>query len=285
MPLDTDCSVELSLPSSPDLARVERALDHLAPGVPVVGLTDNHAGRARLSPLAAISACVRRGVRPVVHLSCRDRNWLGLRQQVLGAAALGASGILVVRGDEVPGQRVPGVAVTEVLRQIPEWVAPRPVWRGAVVNPFADPTRELRLLERKVAAGIDFLQTQMVFDPDRLDRFLDAASGIVPPQVPIFASLGLLRSERMLRFVSTRLPDCPIPPALAHRIEGGEGRAVARELAAAIGSRPAVRLHVIPLGAEAEVRRVVRAFRAARRSARSGDRVLAAAQPGPGSPA
>ncbi|HUY96712.1 MAG TPA: methylenetetrahydrofolate reductase [Verrucomicrobiae bacterium] len=272
MPDTADCSVELSLPVRPDLTRVARALDDLAPAIPVVGLTDNHAGRARLSPLAAVPTCLRRGVRPVVHLSCRDRNRLGLRQQAVGAAALGASGILVVRGDPVPGQPRGPESVIEVLRRLPDWTAPDPCLRGAVVNPFAPAPRELRLLEAKVAAGVDFLQTQMVFDLAALDRFLDRVDGIVPQRVPIFASVGVLRSERMLEFVRGRLRDCPIPDGPAVRIRAGAGVELAIELARAIGERPRLRLHVIPLGAEATVRRIARAYRGAR---------AGAAEPGP----
>ncbi|MGH7610917.1 MAG: methylenetetrahydrofolate reductase, partial [Candidatus Dormibacteria bacterium] len=158
-------SAELSMPRGADLAPVHRALGHLVGVVNLVGLTDNHMGRARLSPLAAIPDCLALGLRPVLHLSCRDRNLLGLQQQVAGAAAMGAAGVLVVRGDG-SASIVPsiGLRTTDVLRLVPEWCAPRRLLRGAVVNPFADPRRELRLLERKVAAGLDFLQTQMVFD-------------------------------------------------------------------------------------------------------------------------
>ncbi len=264
MPDTADCSVELSLPQRPDLDRVARALDDLAPAIPLVGLTDNHAGRARLSPLAAIPTCLRRGMRPVVHLSCRDRNELGLRQQAVGAAAMGASGLLVVRGDPVPGLAHGGPSVITLLGRLPEWTAPTSPQRGAVVNPFAAPHRELRLLERKVAAGVEFLQTQMVFDLDGLDRFLQRADSLVPAGVPIFASVGILRSARMLTFVRDRLRDCPVPDGAAARIIAGEGVELAAELAAAVGQRPRVRLHVIPLGAEAAVRRIARAYRVAR---------------------
>ncbi|HVA21948.1 MAG TPA: methylenetetrahydrofolate reductase [Candidatus Micrarchaeia archaeon] len=267
MPATADCSVELSLPLRPDLGRVLRALDDLAPAIPVVGLTDNHAGRARLSPLAAIPTCLRRGVRPVVHLNCRDRNRLGLRQQAVGAAAMGASGILVVRGDPLPDQPGIGVSVLEVLQRLPAWTAPDPLPRGAVVNPFAPVRREMALLERKAAAGVEFLQTQMVFDLDALDRFLLRVDQVVPTAVPIFASVGVLRSERMLTFVRERLRDCPIPEPAARRIRAGEGVELATELAAAIGARPRLRLHVIPLGAETAVRRIARAYRSQRSAA------------------
>jgi hypothetical protein len=76
--------------------------------------------------------------------------------------------------------------------------------------------------------------------------------------------VGILRAARNLDFVLRAVPDCPIPAGLAKRIREGEGVAVARELAAEIGSRPGMRLHVIPLGAERHARDVVESFDTAR---------------------
>jgi len=250
------------------LAPVRRALTNLAGAVHLVGLTDNHMARARLSPLAAIPDCLALGLRPVLHLSCRDRNQLGLHQQVSGAAAMGAAGVLVVRGDRRGGPAVEAaMRPTEVLRLVPEWAAPQRVLRGAVVNPFAERSRELRLLERKAEAGVDFVQTQMIFDMASFDSFLEDASSVLPAEVGIFASVGILRSRRNLDFVRHSIPDCPVPEGLAERIQRGEGVEVATALAAEIGRRPGLRLHVIPLGAERHALEIVEAFDRARATA------------------
>ena len=261
-------SAELSMPKGADLRSVHRALGNLAGAVHLVGLTDNHMGRARLSPLAAIPDCLAFGVRPVLHLSCRDRNQLGLQQQVAGAAAMGAAGVLVVRGDRSGGPAVESaMRPTEVLRLVPEWAAPKRISRGAVISPFADRGRELRLLERKVEAGVDFVQTQMVFDLDRFDDFLRDLGSVLPTETVVFASVGILRSGRNLDFVRRAVPDCPVPDHLADRIRLGEGVVVATELAGEIGQRPGLRLHVIPLGAERHTRQIVDAFDRSRTSA------------------
>jgi len=249
------------MPRGASLVLVQRALTHLNGAINLVGLTDNHMGRARLSPLAAIPDCLRFGLRPVLHLSCRDRNQLGLHQQVAGASALGAAGVLVVQGDRRGGLAVDSaMRATEVLRLVPEWAAPNRLLRGAVVNPFAERSRELALLERKVAAGVDFIQTQMVFDLALLDDFLKDAGSVLPPQVGVFASVGILRAARNLEFVRRSIPNCPVPEVLATRIRDGGGIGVACELAAEIGRHPGLRLHVISLGAERHVREVVEAF-------------------------
>ena len=166
MPSSALTSAEISLPSTADAARVRERIAVLADTVDVVGLTDNHAGESRMSPLAAVALAREQGVKTVVHVSCRDRNRLALQSQVVGAAALGSEGVLCLYGDPVEGvARVKDLTTTTLIAAAKQWAAPEELAVGAVVNPFApDIDRELRLLERKVDAGVDFVQSQMVFD-------------------------------------------------------------------------------------------------------------------------
>ena len=151
----------------------------LADTVDLVALTDNHAGEARMSPLAAVALAREQGVRTVVHVSCRDRNRLALQSQVVGAAALGAEGVLCVQGDPVTDvPRVRDLTATALIRNVQEWSAPQSIAVGAVVNPFADDLdRELALLERKLDAGAEFVQSQMTFDLSALTTFFERAAG------------------------------------------------------------------------------------------------------------
>src|SRR5918912_150276 len=103
MPLSALTSAEISLPGAPDAIRVRDRIAALADTVDVVGLTDNHAGLARMSPLAAVALAREQGVATIVHVSCRDRNRLALRSQIVGAAALEAEGVLCLFGDPVAG--------------------------------------------------------------------------------------------------------------------------------------------------------------------------------------
>src|SRR3954453_1585950 len=158
MPSSALTSAEISLPSTADAARVRERIAVLADTVDVVGLTDNHAGQSRMSPLAAVALAREQGVGTIVHVSCRDRNRLALQSQVAGAAALGAEAVLCMQGDPVPGiEHVGDITATQLIANASAWAAPRPLAVGAVVNPFAeDVERELRLLRRKVAAGAIF---------------------------------------------------------------------------------------------------------------------------------
>src|SRR5919112_3222882 len=139
MPLEALILAEISLPPKPDALRVRERIALLADTVDIVGLTDNHAGQPRMSPLAAVALAREQGVRTVVHVSCRDRNRLALQSQVVGAAALGAEGVLCVQGDPVnDAPRVRDLTATALIRNVKEWAAPQSMAVGAVVNPFAD---------------------------------------------------------------------------------------------------------------------------------------------------
>ena len=265
MPLTSLTSAEISLPGTADAARVRDRIAALADTVDVVGLTDNHAGQARMSPLAAVALAREQGVATVVHVSCRDRNRLALRAQVMGAAALGSEGVLCLYGDRVKDvPRVKDLTATALISEAHEWGRPHNLAVGAVVNPFAeDLDREVRLLERKLAAGATFLQSQMVFDVEALRGFFDRTSHLLA-DVRVYAGVALLRNRRMADF-ARGLPGCVLSDAAYRQICAGGRVQLAIELAAALAEVPGVdALHVFPLGAENDTREVAATFRTAR---------------------
>ena len=265
MPRTALVSAEISLPGRPEALRVRERIAALADVVDVVGLTDNHAGQARMSPLAAVALAREQGVSTIVHVSCRDRNRLALRSQVVGAAALGSEGVLCVYGDPVgETPRVKDMTATELIGAARQWAEPHDLAVGAVVNPFAvDQDRELRLLERKVLAGAEYVQSQMVFDVDVLAAFLERAADLLHG-VRFYAGIALLRDEQMANR-ARRLPGTLVSDAAVRRIAAGGGIELAHELALQLAEMPAVdALHIFPLGAEAATRPIAAAFRTAR---------------------
>ena len=267
MPLDALTSAEISLPATPDATQVRERIAVLSRHVDLVGLTDNHAGRPRMSPLAAVALAREQGVATVVHVSCRDRNRLALRSQVVGAAALGSEGILCLYGDPVPGvPRVRDYTTTRLLADARDWAAPADLALGCVADPFRpDVEAELALLGRKVAAGADFVQTQMVFDPAGLAAFLEqAAEGGKLGDCRVHASVPVIRTARMVEILNQTLP-CPLPEKSAAQIAAGGGIDLAVETAMTLAGLERVHaLHVMSWGSEAQAGHVAAAFRAAR---------------------
>ena len=130
MSLTALTSAEISLPTEADGARVSDRIAVLADTVDAVGLTDNHAGQPRMSPLAAVALAREQGVGTIVHVSCRDRNRLALQSQVVGSAALGAEAVLCMQGDPVPGiARVADMTATQLIASALAWSA-RTRWRS-----------------------------------------------------------------------------------------------------------------------------------------------------------
>jgi methylenetetrahydrofolate reductase (NADPH) len=218
-----------------------------------------------MSPLAAVALAREQGVATIVHVSCRDRNRLALQSQVVGAAALGSEAVLCLYGDPVDeAPRVKDLTATALIGEVKGWTAPHKLAVGAVVNPFApDLDREIRLLERKLAAGADFVQSQMVFDVPALQRFLERTADLLD-EVTFYAGVALLRSARMADH-ARRLPGCLIPDAAHRRISMGGGIDLARELSTQLAAVAGVdALHIYPLGAETTTREVAGCFRSAR---------------------
>jgi methylenetetrahydrofolate reductase (NADPH) len=267
MPLDALTSAEISLPATPDATQVRERIAVLSRHVDLVGLTDNHAGRPRMSPLAAVALAREQGVATVVHVSCRDRNRLALRSQVIGAAALGSEGILCLYGDPVPGvPRVRDYTTTRLLAEARDWAAPFDLALGCVADPFRpDVEAELALLGRKVAAGADFVQTQMVFDPAGLAGFLEqAAEGGKLGGCRVHASVPVIRTTRMVDILNQTLPT-RIPERVAAQIAAGGGIDLAVETAMVLAGLDRVHaLHLMSWGSEEQAGQVAGALRAGR---------------------
>src|ERR687896_744175 len=225
MPLDALTSAEISLPATPDASQVRERIAVLSRHVDLVGLTDNHAGKPRMSPLAAVALAREQGV-----------------------------------------PRVRDYTTTRLLAEARDWAAPAELALGCVADPFSpDREAELALLGRKVAAGADFVQTQMVFDPAALADFLDrAAEGGKLGDCRVHASVPVIRTARMVDILNQTLP-CQIPEKPAAQIAAGGGIDLAVETAMTLAGLDRVHaLHVMSWGSEEQAGQVAAAFRAAR---------------------
>jgi len=266
MSIDALTSAEISLPATPDATRVRERIAILARHVDLVGLTDNHAGKPRMSPLAAVALAREQGVATVVHVSCRDRNRLALRSQVIGAAALGSEGVLCLYGDPVPGvPRVRDYTTTRLLAEAKAWAAPHDLALGCVADPFAvDGEAELALLGRKVAAGADFVQTQIAYDADAMGEWAEAVrSRGIFERMFVLVGVAPPRSARSLRYMRDHLPGVVVPDEVVPRVEqaddpAAEGVRLTVEVVKRLREIPGVAgVHVIGLGREVPVRRVI----------------------------
>lgn len=247
--------------------------------VDAINVTDNQGANMRISPLAAAAILLQAGVEPIFQLTCRDRNRLALQSDLLGAAALGITNILALTGDHLSfGDHREGKAVFDLdsvqlltsiqrlesgfdmsgkkLEGTPQFFA------GAAAAPEAEPF-ELTLykLGKKAAAGAQFLQTQAIFNPEKLDRFSHA---VAPLGVKVIAGILLLKSAAMARYINRNIPGLTIPEEIIQELESSvdpsaTGVEIACRLARAV--KPCVNgIHIMAMGREEIIPKIVNAL-------------------------
>jgi 5,10-methylenetetrahydrofolate reductase len=241
-------------------------------GVTAINVTDNQGANMRTSPVAAAAVLARAGYEPVLQLTCRDRNRMALQSELLGAALLGVENLLLLSGDhpsfgDHPETRpvfdLDSIHLLQVACDLGRGfdMAGKPLCQspvffpGAAAMPEAEPFELIfHKYRKKVLAGARFFQTQAVFDPDKLERFMTAAR---PLGVPVIAGVLLLKSARMCRFLNAHIPGVHVPEPLVQRMEKAsdplaEGVAIAREVVAA--ARTCCQgAHIMALGQEKRI--------------------------------
>jgi methylenetetrahydrofolate reductase (NADPH) len=268
---------EVAPPRGSDTAAMIASARTMASVCDVINVTDNQGASLHMASLAASRALLDAGIEPVFQQTCRDRNRLALQSDLLAAWSLGLENLLVVTGDDPRSGdhpqakgvfdidstqllKVAGVMNEGVDMLGRDIAGATGFFLGAAAFPEAEPwdVQEARMLE-KIAAGARFLQTQAVFDVDKLARATAAAHAA---GAKVIAGVLLLRSPRVIDFVNDRLAGLMVPAPIAERIRGAadpaaEAIALATEtVAAARGICDGV--HIMPLGLDEAVERIVR---------------------------
>jgi methylenetetrahydrofolate reductase (NADPH) len=231
-------TAELLTVNAGGLEAVRERFEPYADWVDAVNATDNTAAHAHASPLAVAIALQQLGMEPVMQLVCRDRNRLALEAEIAGAGLHGIENIScltgddVTAGDEPEARRVFDLDSIQLLATASTMASgtylsgrkiepPPRLFLGAVENPAAPPHdyRVDRAL-KKVRAGARFLQLQVAFDAEHLDRFMaEAVARGLAEATALIPSICLVRSPSSLRFIDERVPGISVPAALIERCE------------------------------------------------------------------
>ncbi|MBV9315408.1 MAG: methylenetetrahydrofolate reductase [Pseudonocardia sp.] len=242
-------TAEIEPPRGADRDAIGRSARLLRGWVDAANITDNPSAHVRISSMAGSVLAMNAGIEPVMQLTCRDRNRIGLQSDLLGAAALGIPNVLLLTGDhpcfgDQPDAKavfdLDGVQLVWAARTLREHgrllsgrvVKPRPDWLiGAVENPFAPPTafRAARL-GKKVAAGAEFVQTQFVFDLPMFERWMARVRDLgLDTRCAVLAGVGPIRSLRALEHLRHRIPGVHVPEEVDRRLRGVPAERVASE--------------------------------------------------------
>ncbi len=218
--------------------------------VDVVDVNDNPRARARMSGMMASVAIERNvGIETIPHLTPRDSSVAGLESMLLGAHAEGIRNVLAVTGDppdagDYPGAsgvyEVDSIGLSKVITQMnrgedfngAEIDAPTSFFLGVAVNPAADDLGyELDRFEQKLEAGASFAMTQVLFDFEFLDSFLERLGRECP--IPLLIGIFYVRSYQLALRLHNEVPGIVVPERVLARLQdaGPEAGAVGLELA------------------------------------------------------
>ncbi|WP_421655940.1 methylenetetrahydrofolate reductase [Leptothermofonsia sp. ETS-13] len=244
-------TAEVMPPKGGDPSHMIQMAQLLKGRVHAVNITDGSRAVLRMSSLAASAILLQHGVEPICQIACRDRNVIGLQADLMGAHALGIRNILALTGDPVKAGDHPearGVFELESVRLLqlihklnagmdfnekPMPDGATDLFVGAAVDPQCGSWSGLqRRFERKLAAGAQFFQSQLISDFDRLEKFMtQIAAGC---NKPILAGIFLLKSAKNAQFINRCVPGVHIPDSIIDRLERAsdplyEGMVIAAE--------------------------------------------------------
>jgi 5,10-methylenetetrahydrofolate reductase len=275
-------TAEVSPPISASPAELVKKVTMLQGYIDAVNFTDNPSATSRMSPLAASVLCLQNGMEPVMQIAARDYNRMGVQSTVLGASALGIKNILCLTGDHSrlgphPHSRmdiwdIDSIQLLWMVRRMRDEgrfldqreIKPTPaVFIGAASSPNSSNPRFQALREtKKVNAGAQFFQTNLIYDVDAFKAYLDLLdkAGVLG-RAFILAGVAPFRSAKAAHMMND-VPGISIPPVLFERMEKSsnpkeEGVQIALEIIDRIKGLPVNGIHFMAVGWESIVPRLL----------------------------
>jgi methylenetetrahydrofolate reductase (NADPH) len=217
---------------------VKEKAEKLRGYVDAVNVTDNQTAMVRMSSFAASLFLKQMDMPPVMQMVCRDRNRLAMQADIIGAYAHGINTLLCLSGDHPHFGDHPMAAgvfdldsiqlIQTVKRMRDEGKfqggadikGPPKMFIGAAANPFADPF-ELRVarLAKKVRAGVDFIQTQCIYNMDKFEQWMKGVrERELHKEVYIMAGVTPMKSVGAARYMKNKVPGMDVPDHLVERM-------------------------------------------------------------------
>ncbi len=273
-------TAELSPPKAPDLSRLDKHIENYKVGVDAVNILDMPSATLRMSSLGTAIYVKQQGLEPVLQMTCRDRSKLAQQADIIAAYAHGIRNVLCLTGDYVTfgdhpmskpvfdmdstnlimmvnqlrsaGRAYSGTPIADSAKEEPfkmQWCI------GGAANPAGNKPHHLaRTINRKAEAGVDFLQTQPIFDLEAFDQWWTALDKQgVHDKVKILPGILPPRSLRGLSFMVEHVPGIWVPPKVISRIENAsdqkeEGIQMCLEIMQTIKQKyPIAGFHLYPL--------------------------------------
>ena len=224
-------TAHVNMVEATDAESLVRLGDVLRPVVDAVQVTDGT--QMHMSCIAAAALLIQQGIDPIVHMSCRDRNRIALQKDLIGAAALGVTSVLVTRGKKIPQSKKLGVrqvfdtpalefmAYIQGLKQDENTSFISDFLVGANAEMF-DPEAGWtpNTLIQKRDAGANFVQLQICFDMGVLRNYMARiVESKLIRRVNFITALSPLPSADMARWVRDNVKGALVPEAIIERME------------------------------------------------------------------
>jgi 5,10-methylenetetrahydrofolate reductase len=232
-------TAELGPPKNNDVSVIQRKVDFLRGYIDAVNITDNQTAIVRMSSIATSVFVIQMGMEPVMQMVTRDRNRIAMQSDLFGATALGIKNIVCLTGDhhtfgnQVNAKNVHDLDSVQLINMVKTMRDEKVLmggeekiegevnmFIGGAANPFADPF-EFRALRtaKKAAAGVDFIQTQCIYDMVRFKEWMKMIRDLgVDKKVHIMAGITPLKSAGMARYMAKNVAGITIPEALIDRM-------------------------------------------------------------------
>ncbi|NLI81209.1 MAG: methylenetetrahydrofolate reductase [Deltaproteobacteria bacterium] len=206
--------------------------------VDAINVTDNQTAMVRMSSWSSCIFIKQMGLNPILQMVTRDRNRLAMQSDILGAYAHGINTMLCLSGDHPKFGDHPMAAGVydldsiQLVRMVKDMrdegkfqggadiVNPPKMFIGAAANPFADPF-ELRVarLAKKVKAGVDFIQTQCIYNVDKFEKWMEGVRERgLHKQVYILAGITPMKSVGMAKYMKNKVPGMDVPDEVVKRM-------------------------------------------------------------------
>ncbi len=256
---DFAVSAEIYLRPETDAASLRAQADTLKDSVDGILLTDNQYGQLHLSTTAAAAILLDHGTDPIVQLTSRNRNRIALVSDLLGAATVGVTSLMLVAGERAPEQFQPrpkpvlDVNAVDLIRiantvNADENLTVKPDFLvGGVVTPvMPKPDWKAKQLREKVDAGAHYLQTHICMDVTLLRRYLKhlVANKLIQ-RTSIVGAVAVLGSAEDARWLKDNRPNVMLPDRIIGRLEKSqdprrEGILIAAETIDAMTEMPGI---------------------------------------------
>jgi methylenetetrahydrofolate reductase (NADPH) len=278
-------ATEVSPPLSTGTGKLIRDIESVKEYVTAINFTDSSSARSKMAGIACCKVAIDQKTEPVLQIAARDTNRTGLQSAAIGINAMGIRNVLCITGDNPLTGASPfsnmnvldidSVQMLWILRKIRDEgiyldgrtiKEPPKYFLGAATSPFAsDPVLQAIKDHKKVNAGAQFFQTNLIYEPERLDLWLEQLDkrGILN-KVFILAGIAPLKSYKVAKYLHEKIPGVDLPASILNRLEKAgesaaeEGVQIALEMIDSIKAKKGINgIHIMTLGWESVVPRIV----------------------------